>query len=109
MTFLRENSWLLTFGLLFIGILGYAVWIDSWLGYVIPYALVVLYVAIFYTEYTFFFILGITPLSVNIEEYTEGFGLFLPTEPLLFGTMVLLLLQSLYSRVFPDYLWRNPT
>ena len=108
MTFLRENSWLLTFGFLFIGILGYAVWIDSWLGYVIPYALVVLYVAIFYTEYTFFFILGITPLSVNIEEYTEGFGLFLPTEPLLFGTMVLLLLQSLYSRVFPDYLWRNP-
>lgn len=108
MAFLRENSWLLAFGIAFIGLLGYSIWLDSWVGYLIPYALVVLYVAIFYTEYTFFFIIGMTPLSVNIEEYVEGFGLFLPTEPLLFGTMVLLLLQSMYSRVFPDYLWRSP-
>lgn len=108
MAFLREHSWLLIFGALFIGFLGYSVWIDSWIGYLIPYALVVLYVAIFYTEYTFFFILGATPLSINIEEYVDGFGLFLPTEPLLFGTMLLVLLQSLYSRTFPSYLWRNP-
>src|SRR3990167_11209603 len=53
-------------------------------------------------------VIAMTPLSVNIEEYTDGFGLFLPTEPLLFGTMILLVMQSLYSRIFPDYLWRNP-
>jgi O-antigen ligase len=106
--FLREHSWLLLFGALFIGLLGYSIWFDLWYAYLIPYALVVLFVAIFYTEYTFFFIIAMTPLSVNIEEYTDGFGLFLPTEPLLFGTMMLLLMQSLYSRVFPDYLWRNP-
>jgi putative inorganic carbon (hco3(-)) transporter len=106
--FLKANSWLLIFGALFIGFVGYSAWFDSWVGYLVPYALVVLYVAIFYTEYTFFFILAMTPLSVNIEEYVDGFGLFLPTEPLLFGTMILLVMQSLYSRVFPDYLWRNP-
>ncbi len=108
MAFLRENSWLLLFAALFIGLTGYCIWIDFWYAYLIPYALVVLFVAIFYTEYTFFFIIAMTPLSVNIEEYTDGFGLFLPTEPLLFGTMMLLVMQSLYSRVFPDYLWRNP-
>lgn len=82
-------------------------WTDSWIGYLLPYALVVLYVSIFYTEYTFFFIIAATPLSINIEEYVDGFGLFIPTEPLLFGTMVILLLQSLYSRVFPSYLLKS--
>jgi O-antigen ligase len=68
----------------------------------------VLYVAIFYTEYTLFFIIAATPLSVNIEEFTDGFGLFLPTEPLLFGTTLLLLLQALKYRVFPNYLKASP-
>lgn len=107
MPFLKENSWLLVFGMLFIGFLGYSVWIDSWLGYLLPFALVILFTAVFYTEYTFFFIIAMTPLSVNIEEYVDGFGLFLPTEPLLFGTMILLLVQSLHSRVFPEYLKRS--
>jgi O-antigen ligase len=107
-SFWKENSWLLLFGVLFVGLLGYSIWEDSYLGYVAPFALIVLYVAIFYTEYTFFFIIAATPLSVNIEEFTDGFGLFLPTEPLLFGTTLLLLFQALKYRVFPNYLKASP-
>lgn len=108
MAFLRANSWLLLFGALFIGFTGYSIWNDSSLAFLVPFALVVLYVAVFYTEYTFFFILTAAPLSINIEEYVDGFGLFLPTEPLLFGTMLLLVLQSMYSPTFPAYVWRHP-
>lgn len=108
MSFWKENSWLLLFGVLFVGLLGFSIWEDSYLGYVAPFALIVLYVAIFYTEYTFFFIIAATPLSVNIEEFTDGFGLFLPTEPLLFGTTLLLLLQALKYPVFPNYLKASP-
>lgn len=108
MSFWKENSWLLLFGVLFVGLLGFSIWEDSYLGYVAPFALIVLYVSIFYTEYTFFFIIAATPLSVNIEEFTDGFGLFLPTEPLLFGTTLLLLFQALKYRVFPNYLKASP-
>lgn len=108
MSFWKENSWLLLFGVLFVGLLGYSIWEDSFVGYLVPYALIVLYVAIFYTEYTFFFIIAATPLSVNIEEFADGFGLFLPTEPLLFGTTLLLLLQALKYPVFPSYLKSSP-
>lgn len=99
---------MLLFGALFIAASCYGIWTDTWWLYLVPYALLVLYVAIFYTEFTFFFILAATPLSVNIEEYVDGFGLFLPTEPLLFGTMVLLLLQSMKTKVFPSYTWHSP-
>lgn len=108
MTFWQENKWLLLFGACFVALLGYAIWVDNFIGYLLPYGLLVLYVALFYTEYTFFFILAATPLSINIEEYTDSFGLFIPTEPLLFGTMVLLLVQSLQTKVFPSYLKTSP-
>lgn len=108
MAFWREHKWLLLFGALFIAVLSYFIATDSVIGFLIPYALVVLYVAVFYTEYTFFFIIAATPLSVNIEEYVDGFGLYVPTEPLLAGTMLILLIQSLKSRVFPTYLKESP-
>ncbi len=104
----RENSWLILISILFIALLGYTIWIDSWYGYLLPFGLLTLFVALFYTEYTFFFILAATPLSINIEEYTDSFGLFLPTEPLLFGTMLLLLMQSLKYKVFPLHMMHSP-
>lgn len=104
MTFFRENGWLLAGALCFIAILGYFVWNDSFIGYAIPFGLLALYAAVFHTRFTFFLIIAATPLSINIEEYTDSFGLFVPTEPLLLITLFLLLFQGLKSKVFPDYL-----
>lgn len=94
--------------MLYIVYLGVSIADYDYIAYLLPYLLIVFFIAIFYTELTFFIVIAATPLSVNIEEWVDGFGLYLPTEPLLFGTMVILLLQSLRSRVFPDYLWRSP-
>jgi O-antigen ligase len=66
------------------------------------------YFAIYYTEYTFLGLAFLTPLSINIEEYTEGFGLFLPTEPILFGLMLLLLMQQFRKDMIPRHVWRHP-
>lgn len=108
MQFLQKNSFVFLAGLLFIGLLGYGMWVDESLISLLPFVFLVMFVAVFYTEHTFFFILFATPLSINIEEYTNGFGLFLPTEPLLFGTMILLLLQHFKYEVFPSYLKKSP-
>lgn len=67
-----------------------------------------IYFAIFYTEYTFLSLAFLTPLSINIEEYTQSFGLFIPTEPILFGLMILLLMQQVQKNQLERYIWRNP-
>ena len=108
MTFLRENGTLLIAVSAFLSLLGYFIWNDSYLGYAIPFALLMAYCAVFYTKLTLFIVIACTPLSVNIEEYTESFGLYIPTEPLLFGTLVILALQGLKNRIFPDYLKTSP-
>lgn len=107
MTFLKQNSWFLLAGLACIAVLGYGLWTDNTIIPLIPYALLVLFVAVFYTEYTFFIIIACTPISINIEEYTDSLGMFIPTEPLLFGTMMLLIFQSLKYKVFPAYLTKS--
>ena len=72
------------------------------------FGFIAVFAAIFYTEYAFLAIAFLTPLSVNIEEYTNSFGLFIPTEPLLFGLMLLFLMINLKKRIYDVRVWKNP-
>jgi O-antigen ligase len=74
----------------------------------IPIGLLAIYFAIFQTEKLFLSLAFLTPLSINIEEYTDSFGLFLPTEPLLFGLMLLLSAFQLKRSFLPVHFWRSP-
>ena len=79
----------------------------EYLGF-FPIALLFIYLAIFETEKFFLSIAFLTPLSVNIEEYTDSFGLFLPTEPLLFGPMIFFLFLQMKIPFLDKRIWRNP-
>ena len=73
-----------------------------------PIALMAIFFAIYYTEFTFLGLAFLTPLSVNIEEYVDGFGLYIPTEPLLFGLLIYLLMMQTQKNIIPSYVWKNP-
>lgn len=94
-------------GALFIALSAYFLWHDELYFFVIPVALLAIYSAVFHTRFTFLLLFFLTPLSVNIEEYVDGFGLFIPTEPLLAGLMFLLLMQHIRFNAFPDFVWKN--
>lgn len=74
----------------------------------IPVALLAIYFAIFQTEKLFLSLAFLTPLSINIEEYTSSFGLFVPTEPLLFGLMLLLGAFQIKKAFVPLEILRSP-
>ena len=86
----KENKIIIGFSLLYIALSVYLIWVDLTYLVLAPIGLLAIYFAIFYTEKTFLAIAFLTPLSINIEEYTDSFGLYLPTEPLLFGLMHLI-------------------
>lgn len=108
MTFWREHGLLLSGSIFFAFAAGLLIWMDLPELCLFPLALVAIYAAIFHQEFLFLALAFLTPLSVNIEEYVDGFGLFLPTEPLLFGLMLILLMQQLQRKIIPSYIWRNP-
>jgi O-antigen ligase len=105
--FLRENIIAFALGALYVALSGYLIWVDQAFFTLAPIGLIAIYFAIYYTEKAFLLITFLTPLSINIEEYVDGFGLFLPTEPLLFGMMAFLLMQHARKRIIPIYVWRN--
>jgi O-antigen ligase len=105
--FIRTNRWLLLVGALFIVLSSYFIWKNQLYMLALPLVLLAIYGAVFNTQFTFLLLFLLAPLSVNIEEYVNGFGLYVPTEPLLFGLMLLLLFQQIKYKVFPDFIWKN--
>lgn len=93
--------------LLFFVVMSVLIYTDKTPLLVFPAGLMVIYFALFEIELLFLSLFIFTPLSVNIEEWTNGFGLYVPTEPILFGLMLLLIWRSLLQTTFPKYLKSN--
>ncbi|MDG1841636.1 MAG: O-antigen ligase family protein [Crocinitomicaceae bacterium] len=75
---------------------------------IIPVALLILYTSIFHTKLLFVSIAFLTPFSVNIEEYTNGVGLFIPTEPILFGLLLLFIFFQIQKKVITNNTLKHP-
>lgn len=106
---LIKYPWVLLLSLLFIGFNGYFIYNDNYFLNAIPLVLLIIYLAFFYLESTFLLVAFLAPLSVNLEEFTNGkIGLFLPTEPILLGLLLLLFLKQLKSPFIEKNVWRNP-
>ncbi len=108
MQFLRQNSLLLIFSVAYIALAGYLILVQQEFLTLASIGLLAVYFATFHMEWTYLGLAFLTPLSVNIEEYTESFGLYIPTEPLLFGMLLLLILRHLKGKVFEDHIWKSP-
>ncbi|MBX7050631.1 MAG: O-antigen ligase family protein [Flavobacteriales bacterium] len=75
----------------------------------IPAALVVLWTAFFKLEHLLMFIVFFTPLSINLEEMeVAGVGMYLPTEPLLFGILLLFIFKLLTGKSIDKKIFRHP-
>lgn len=108
MQFIRQNSWILFWSACYLIVASYLMWNNQEYLTLFPIGLVAVFAAVFYTEITFLSIAFLTPLSVNIEKYTDSFGLFIPTEPLLFGFLLLFLMQHVYKNTIPKEIWKSP-
>jgi len=50
----------------------------------------------------------LTPLAINVQNMDMGLGISLPTEPLLFGVLVLFILKCLYSNNYDKKILKHP-
>ena len=68
-----------------------------WIFLLAPVLLIV--VAGFYRlDLLMLFAVVVTPLSINLAKTSLGIGVSLPSEPLIFGVMVLFIFKSLYDQ-----------
>ncbi len=81
---------------------------DVWWFNALPVALLIVGIALFRTDLLLFLIVFATPLSVNLEELEFGLGVHLPTEPLMFGAMLVFLTKLFYDWKFDKRIATHP-
>lgn len=74
----------------------------------LPVALAILLLAFFALDKLVLLIVFLTPLSVNLTDIGLGVGLTLPTDPLLFGVMLVFILKLFAERKFSKKIADHP-
>lgn len=93
----------------FIAIMAVGIYMEQYAVLLIPAALTVLWAAFFKLDYLILFIAFCTPFSINLEDLDiGGVGMYLPTEPLLFGVLVLFIFKLLSGKSIDQAIFKHP-
>ncbi len=63
---------------------------------------------IFWLDKLLLFIVFLTPLAINIADQEMGFGVSVPTEPLLVGILLIFILKSLFNGNYDKRIFNHP-
>lgn len=76
----------------------------------LPFILAVVLVAVFSFDKIVYLIAFFAPLSIQLHEISSGldYDMYLPTEPLLFGLLIIFVLKILYQRSFDRKILLHP-
>lgn len=74
----------------------------------VPAALLIILAALLAMDKLLLFIVFCTPLSINLQDLDVGLGLSLPTEPIMFGIMLLFIIRLLHEGKFDGQVMRHP-
>lgn len=76
----------------------------------LPVVLAIVLVAIFSFDKIIYLIAFLAPLSIPLREYMPGIGIdmYLPTEPLLFGLLIIFMMKTLSERKFDRAILLHP-
>lgn len=92
---------------IFIGLNSYLLTEEFYLLPILPLAVLILFSALIALDKLAYFILFFTPFSLTVE-FSEFAALTLPTEPLLFGVMLVFFFRLLFEGGFDRKITRHP-
>lgn len=106
---LLKTYWIYLFSFIFIAVNSVLIANEFYYLAIIPFVLVIIFMAFFNLDKLMWFVVFSTPLSLNIEELAiGGIGMYLPTEPLMFGIMILFFLKLIHSSSFDKKIIYHP-
>ncbi|GAB5539789.1 MAG: hypothetical protein Salg2KO_18920 [Salibacteraceae bacterium] len=102
------SKWLYGLGAVFILALSVGLWFEQYWVLGLPIVLAVVGLSLFRMDWLFMLITLLTPISIAFEDLPGGFGLSLPTEPLIFGLMMVFLFKVFYDGIFDSRVLFHP-
>ena len=77
-------------------------------GLAVPFVLLILILYIFSLDKVILMTTFLTPLAINLQDAEFGIGISLPSEPLMFGVMLLFILKLMHERFYDRRILRHP-
>lgn len=81
---------------------------DMYWLFLLPIVLVVMYYYLTAYDKILLLITFATPLAVNISDIEAGLGISLPTEPLMFGVLIIFLINVIYQNNYDKRISKHP-
>ena len=92
----------------FIAVNAYLFLHDNLWGLAVPFVLLLLILYIFSLDNILLLITFLTPLAINLKDAEFGIGISLPSEPLMFGVLLLFFLKLLHERFYDHQIMKHP-
>ncbi len=93
---------------IFIGLNCYLVYRQTYWLLMLPVLLVILYLYFYALDVILLLIAFLTPIALNITQFEFNVGISLPSEPLLFGVLVLFFVKLIYDNTTDRRIWKHP-
>jgi putative inorganic carbon (HCO3(-)) transporter len=104
----RKLQWFYGISLLYIGSAAVSLVAENFWYLLVPAALAILYLSVFAIDILMYIVVFSTPLAVNLDNKAFGFAFSVPTEPLMFGIMMLFLLKVVREGRFDSAVMKHP-
>lgn len=93
---------------LFVILNAFFIYMEVFYFMAVPIALVIVALALFRLDWLLLLIMFTVPISLTVQDVGGGMGLTLPTDPLLFGAMLVFLLKNLFEGNYDMKIIKNP-
>lgn len=105
---LSKSSWLYIFCGLFLTIVSVGIFLERFEVLLIPFILLLVYLAVFHLNILYLSLIVLTPLSINIADIGMGVGLSIPTDPILVGLLLFVIFKTIYNDGFDKQVLLHP-
>ncbi len=103
------QKWLWFSSGLFLVLTAVCIYFEFYYIALLPAALAVVWAAFFKIEWLYYLVVFFTPLSLNLEEMKiGGVGMYLPTEPLLFGMLLVFIFKVVSGKSIDKKIFTHP-
>lgn len=105
---LKNSKWIYALSITFILINAVCTYFEFYYFNLVPAAILIVLLGLFSLDKLVLFVVFLTPLAINLQNIDGGFGLSLPTEPIIFGIMMIFIFKQLHSNTMDVNLLKHP-
>lgn len=104
----KNIKWVYALSIAFMLINACCTYFEFYYFNIIPAAVLIIFLALFSLDKLILFVVFLTPLAINLQHLEGGLGLSLPTEPIIFGIMLIFILKQFHQSTIDKDVMRHP-